>query len=203
MGVFVTGYTEARINGKWYCIDFFQYDGNGNIKHCPCISGQSMILSALQFDCSMEEIFGPDDLSDKVRELCTGKDGVLLGTGEYIWYHWYKIEGSWFEKADLDQPEYCGFFPTNELAYYLSNPTDNWLNGESMISAKEYHDLSEEERKAYKYYEYTNPSGTRKIMQDFKKTVLQRVNEYSSSIAWYINHQDVSLADVRVLILKS
>lgn len=25
MSVYVTGYTEARIDGKWYCIDFFQY----------------------------------------------------------------------------------------------------------------------------------------------------------------------------------
>ncbi len=201
MSVFVTGYTEARVNGKWYCIDFFQYDENGNIKHRPCISGQSIVQNALQFDCSMEEIIVPDDLSDKVKELCTGKDGDIFGTGEYTWYRWYKIDGRWFAEADLDQPEYCGFFPTNELAFYLSNPTDNWLNGQNMISAKEYHNLSEEERKAYKYYEYTDPSGARSIMQVFKAAVIQRVNEYSSTIAWQINHQEVTLADVRVLIL--
>ena len=51
------------------------------------------------------------------------------------------------------------------------------------------------------YYEYTNPSGSRKIMQDFKKAVMQRVDEYNASIVWLINHEEITLSDVRVLIL--
>ena len=201
MSTFITGYTEAKMKGKWYCIDFFQYDEDGNVKHRPCIEGQSMIRHALEWDCSMEEISVPDDLSEKVRELCTGSDGNLLGSGEDKWYSWHKIHGTWFGKADLDQPEFCGFFPTSELSYYLSNPDENWLNENNMISVQEYHALPDEERKAYRYYEYTNPSGSRKIMQDFKRAVMQRVDEYNASIAWLINHEEITLSDVRVLIL--
>lgn len=29
MSVDITGYTEAMINGKWHCIDFYQYDSKG------------------------------------------------------------------------------------------------------------------------------------------------------------------------------
>ena len=43
----VIGYTEARIDGKWYCIDYFQYDMAGRVRHIPCIDGQSLVYSAL------------------------------------------------------------------------------------------------------------------------------------------------------------
>ncbi len=42
MSISVTGYTEAKIEGKWCCIDFFQYDMNGHVHHIPCIEGQSI-----------------------------------------------------------------------------------------------------------------------------------------------------------------
>ena len=38
-------------------------------------------------------------------------------------------------------------------------------------------------------------------MQDFKKAVMQRVDEYNASIVWLINHEEITLSDVRVLIL--
>ena len=54
MSISVTGYTEAKIEGKWYCIDFFQYDMNGHVHHIPCIEGQSIVHTALQWDCDMD-----------------------------------------------------------------------------------------------------------------------------------------------------
>ena len=41
MSVWVIGYTEAKINGKWHCIDFYQYGTDGTLHHVPCIEGQS------------------------------------------------------------------------------------------------------------------------------------------------------------------
>ena len=48
MGIYVTGYTEARVDGKWVCIDFWQPDENGKYHHVPCIEGQSMVAQALE-----------------------------------------------------------------------------------------------------------------------------------------------------------
>ena len=43
----VYGYTEAKIDGRWYCIDFYQYDMDGRIHHIPCIQGQSIPSSSV------------------------------------------------------------------------------------------------------------------------------------------------------------
>ena len=110
MGVNVTGYTEARINGKWHCIDFHQYDSKGQLHLIPSIAGRSSVLGALEDECSMDRIFGaPEDLSEEVRRLNTASDGTLYGSGEPYWISWHIIEGEWFKKANLDYPEYCGF----------------------------------------------------------------------------------------------
>ena len=79
MSISVTGYTEAKIEGKWYCIDFFQYDMNGHVHHIPCIEGQSIVHTALQWDCDMDCIGVPTDLSPQVKAECTDRDGKLFG----------------------------------------------------------------------------------------------------------------------------
>ena len=67
MSISVTGYTEAKIEGKWYCIDFFQYDMNGHVHHIPCVEGQSIVHTALQWECDMDRIGVPTDLSPQVK----------------------------------------------------------------------------------------------------------------------------------------
>jgi len=73
MGRHVYGYTEARIDGKWYCIDFYQHDMEGNLHHIPCIEGQSMVYSALDWDCNVQRISPPDDLSELDTQRLYGK----------------------------------------------------------------------------------------------------------------------------------
>lgn len=48
MSIWVDGFTEARINGKWHCIDFHQYDMDGKLCHILCITGQSFVYHALE-----------------------------------------------------------------------------------------------------------------------------------------------------------
>lgn len=66
MSIRMTGYTEARIEGQWRCIDFHQYDTKGQLHHIPCITGQSMVAQALEWDCDLQRIGAPTDLSDEV-----------------------------------------------------------------------------------------------------------------------------------------
>lgn len=201
MSTNVIGYTEAKIDGKWYCIDFFQYDMTGHIHHVPCLDGQSMVKTALQWDCDMEPIRVPTDLSDQVRESCTGRDGKLFGEGDPHWNPWHLVRGSWFGAVDLEQPEYCGFFLRQDIANYLSNPTDCGLNENEMLSVQRYHELQDEEKKAYQYYEYTSHWGNRAILRNFKRSIIARINAWNYGAAFCKEHMKITLSDVRVLLI--
>ena len=120
MSVWLDGYTEAKVNGQWQCIDFFQQDVKGRLRIVPCVTGQSLVKQALEWDCDWQYLMAPPgDLSDAVKKECTGDDGVLAGTENPRWRSWYVIDGKWFEKVDFSIPEYCGFFPRQAVANYL------------------------------------------------------------------------------------
>lgn len=203
MSIYVTGYTEARIKGKWYCIDFYQYDSKGKLSHVPCITGQSMVRYALEWDCDLQNHMGPpEDISDGVREKCSNDQGVLYGTGELNWCHWYIVEGQWFSKVNLNLPECCGFFPRQSVSRYLANTDDNEIDKEKMLSIEEYQALDAEAKKAYQYFEYTSPYGSRRILHDFKQAVMERMWAYNSSLTYEDRDLEIGLNDIRVLILE-
>ncbi len=204
MSIWIVGYTEARINGSWHCIDFFQHDAKGQLHLVPCITGQSYAKHALEWDCGMQYLMGvPDELSEMVRKECTGADGVLYGAEEMKWHDWYVIEGSWFERVDFSIPEFCGFFPRQEISKLLSHPDDFDLAVEHMISVEEYQKLDAEAKKAYQYYEYTDTAGSRAIIQEFYQAVMDRFRAYNRDVSWREEALRIKLEDVRVLILES
>ena len=95
MGVYVTGYTEAKVNGKWHCIDFYQYDSKGKLSIIPCITGQSFVFQAVEWDCDADRMMGaPTDVSDRVREKCSNDKGILYGTEDLNWCSWYIVDGN-------------------------------------------------------------------------------------------------------------
>ena len=202
MSIWITGYTEARIKDQWRCIDFYQYDIKGQLHHIPCIEGQSFVRQALEWDCQMEDMMAPpDDLSDEVRRMCTSKEGVLFGTGDQRWFSWHIVEGRWFAKANLGLPETCGFFPRQDVCNYLSNPGETELNPEKVLSVEEYQALEPEIKKAYQYFEYTDPSGSRRILHDFKEDVTERINAFNDTLPWAERDQEISFDKVRVLLV--
>ena len=195
MGIYVTGYTEAKIKDKWHCIDFWQYGADGKLCHVPCIEGQSMVAQALEWDCEADRIPIPEDLSEQVRAMCTHKDGALIGTKQLDGNPWHMVKGRWFERADLDQPEFCGFFPRHDVAAHLANPDGQDINEEDMIPASDFRALDDEEKKAYQYFEYTPRWGNRSILRRFKADVIARMNAWNDRTL-----DDISLSDIRVLI---
>ncbi len=195
MGIYVTGYTEAKVRERWHCIDFWQHDAEGKMRHIPCIAGQSMVAQALELDCDMDRIALPSDISEQVREMCTHKDGSLFGSKFEDGNPWHIVRGRWFEKANLDQPEFCGFFPRNEVAAYLANPDETEISEDDMVSAAEYRHMDEEEKKAYQYFEYTPQWGNRSILRRLKRNVIERMNAWND-----MAFQDISLSDIRVLL---
>lgn len=151
----------------------------------------------------MQNLIGiPDGLSDEVRKECTGSDGVLYGTEEQRWHFWYTIDGRWFDRVDFSIPESCGFLPRQEISRYQSNPDEYTIDEEKMISVEEYQKLDGEAKKAYQYYEYTNPAGNRAILQEFKQAVMDRITAYNRNLAWKDENLSISAQNVRVLILE-
>ena len=71
-----------------------------------------------------------------------------------------------------------------------------------MISVEEYQKLDGEAKKAYQYYEYTNPAGNRAILQEFKQAVMDRITAYNRNLAWKDENLSISAQNVRVLILE-
>ena len=113
MSTYIRGFTEAKIDGKWHCIDFFQEKADGSMRLINCISGYGMVKHILDWYCNPYSLSCPPaDLSDSVRKACTSRNGVLCGTDPpKDGCYWYVISGSWFKNADFSIPEYCGFFP--------------------------------------------------------------------------------------------
>lgn len=204
MSVWLDGYTEAKVNGQWQCIDFFQQDVKGRLRIVPCITGQSLVKQALEWDCDWQYLMAPPgDLSDAVKKECTDDDGVLAGMENPRWRSWYVIDGKWFEKVDFSIPEYCGFFPRQEIGRQLSHPEEDSLSEDHMLSVEEYQELDAEAKKAYQYYEYTPPYGSRSILREFYQAVSARVEAFNRNLAWEDEDSAISLRDVRVLILES
>lgn len=83
-------------------------------------------------------------------------------------------------------------------AYYIAFPVllNCW-----MLSPEEYRDLSDEEKKAYQYCEYTPAWGNRAILRRFKQAVMDRIHVWNNHISWHQGNQEISLSDVRVLLI--
>ena len=200
MGIHITGYTEARVGDRWFCLDFYQYGRDGKLHIVPCIEGSSYCAGALDEDCDVRRIDVPTDLSDLVRTECTASDGTLYGETDQYWKPWHMVEGTWFGKVDLSQPEFCGFFPRQAMADYLLDPECNEMNEDEMISVEEYRELDEESMKAYQYYEYTPKYGHRGILRRFKEAVEKRIDVFNESLSY---EEEIGFADVRVVLVYS
>ena len=203
MSIRVTGYTEARVEDRWVNIDFFIYDQHGRLKIVPCIDGASFTFDSLERDTSMYRFYGvPDDLSFAVKKECILPNGTLKGADNNFDYSWFCIDGSWFQKVNLNMPEHCGFFPRQAIVNYLSNPTENDLDSEVMLSIEGYQALEAEVKKAYQYFEYTSEWSNRQVLRDLKDAVLSRLVAFNRSRNLQKHDKAISLSDVRVVLLR-
>ena len=203
MSTIITGYTEALVENRWVNIDFFIYDQRGELKIVPCIEGHSFAYDALAQNTSMYWLTtAPDDLSNAVKKASTLPDGTLIGADHDCDHMWFCIDGSWFQKVNLNMPERCGFFPRKAVADYLSNPDEHDLDMETMLSIENYQALEAEVKKAYQYFEYTSSWSSRQILRDLKDDVLSRIVANNRARDWRKNDIEITLSDVRVVLLR-
>ena len=203
MSVRVTGYTEAHIENRWVNIDFFIYDQHGKLKIVPCIEGASFTFDSLERDTSMYRLStAPDDLSTAVKKEGILPNGELMGADENDYCRWFCIDGSWFQKVNLNTPERCGFFSRQAVADYLSNPDEHDLDMETMLSIEGYQALEAEVKKAYQYFEYTSSWSSRQKLRDLKDDVLSRIVAFNRARDWEKKDIAITLDDVRVVLVR-
>ncbi len=75
------------------------------------------------------------------------------------------------------------------------------LDGKKPIGGA-YQNLDGEAKKAYQYYENSNPAGNRAIMQELKQAVMDRITAYNRNLSWKDENLSISAQNVRVLILE-
>ncbi len=203
MSTIITGYTEALVENRWVNIDFFIYDQRGELKIVPCIEGHSFAYDALAQNTSMYWLStAPDDLSNAVKKASTLPDGTLIGADHDCDHMWFCIDGTWFQKVNLNMPEHCGFFPRQAIVNYMSNPAENDLDMEVMLSIEGYQALEAEVKKAYQYFEYTSEWSGRQILRELKDAVQSRVVAFNRVRDFQKQDIAITLDDVRVVLLR-
>lgn len=193
MSIWVTCYIEAQIDGEWHSIDLYSKHPRNNMILAPIIDGQSYLRSAIEF----YDIYSRIEYNDLSSELKAARKNC-----EYA--SWMVMPGKWFDEHRFEVPERVGYVPRQmALDYYGGNFRDDWEDCEySMISISEYRSLTEEERMAYQYIEYTPPFGPRDTMNTIKNAMIERVRQYNAYP--FILSEDrrtrVSLENTRLVI---
>lgn len=190
MSVWVECYAEARINGVWRSVDFYSKRGNEFVI-APIMTGQSMLYSAINWEAAYTPV-GYSAISEDYRSMWPDR--------EYVSY--YAIPGNWFECRDLEQPEFCGYIPRQQVASFKSGEIDE-INDEELISAFEFSAMTPEAQQAYTYIEYTNPFSIRDYMRRLKRGLEDRMvqyNEFGRQSTEDRCDPAISLSDMRMIV---
>lgn len=190
MSVWVDCYAEAKVNGVWKSVDFFSKRGNEFVI-APIMEGQSMFYSAITWEAANERV-SYSDLSEELRGMWPDN--------EYV--SWYKIPGSWFEIRDLEQPEFCGYIPRQQVADFKAGEIDE-INDEELICASEFAAMTPDAQRGYDYIEYTNPFSVRDYMRRLKRGMEDRMvqyNEYGRRSTEDRRDPAITLSDMRMIV---
>lgn len=197
MGTEYTVYCEARIGGRWHNIDFYQRPIGRDLMISPVIWGKSAIGAALNWYIIPTRI-RKDDISQVTRAAESDKSDD---------WQWQYIPGSWFIDKDLDAPEFCGYFPRQEVLDYKAGLAD-LICTEDMLDTEAYLALPDDGKIAYQYFEYTEKWGARHVTQMIKHAVECRIRAANDWL-WSIPKDErgdtdsIGWSDVRLIVYTS
>lgn len=204
MSVSVDLFTELKVNGRWVCIDpWIIYSGEDiahrDVKHLlPLLSGGSAVYWIVR-DIEMTAM-KPRDLSGTLQaELHLGDDDRVYG-----------IPGYYFASRDFDVPEYCGYFPRQEVLSLRNDPGYE-VNTDEFLPVQQYLELSADAQRAFEYMEYTEPWGERDICRRIERGIKIRLGafedygqHYDGEKRAYVPDFDrVGWSDLRVIVRVS
>lgn len=190
MSVYVQCFIEAKYNNAWHSIDFYALlDGHTFI--APVMTGQSSVHSAITWHGADMPI-GVSDVSRELVGICSSG------------YRLSMMDGAWFEKRNLDTPEFCGYLPRQQvMSYYAGEYDDDYeLDDSQLLFADDFAKLSLEAQKAYAYIEFTPMFGYRDTMRTIKEAMRERINHFNAMRYHFKDNRPPSIGwkDVRLVI---
>lgn len=191
MSVYYDLYLEGMFEGRWICLDRFAKKPDGQMVHCPLMTGQSIIRELLDdIDCWDIDL---ETLSPDVRERFEGA-----------------VEESWFRPAcrsfdleairvPLGKHEYERYVHKEDLNAFENQELDSidyWL------TEAEYAALDAEERRLYTYHRWDSPWGTFAVKRRLMERVKDAVDCYNREVMLLENRPN-RIERIRIIVRVS
>lgn len=196
MGIDYELYAEAKIDGVWHSIDFYQRTTSGKFGLIPIISGKSFLGGALRWQ-GLGERITYEDLSDEIKE----------NFKKYDDFPYWEFFDFWEElgNRDFEKPEFVGFFPNDAIAAYEAGDDEALTaaaNDGDYFAPIDFAKLTPEAQRGFRYYEWTEPFGYHDTLRRIKRGVLDRINAYKDELWLSVKGENPPKFDgpVRVLI---
>lgn len=182
-------FTEVKVNGEWLAINgkMTRLTPNAHTVISPTFhtdARQHFEKAYLQLKDDGHS-FGLADISEELKSAIT---------------EWIDPEDSVRIAVDYDSilkllntagKEHCAFALRSEVTSFENNETEDiW----EYVSAKEYRQMDDELKKAYRYYEWNDRSGAYRYYDEIQKKVANQLQDWKK-----INPQ-VEIEDTRILL---
>lgn len=182
MGIYYELYVEAKIDGVWHSIDFYQKTTSGQFGLIPIISGKSFLGGALRWQ-GLGSRIPYEDLSDEIK----------ANFKKYEDFPFWEFFDFWEElgKLDFEKPEYVGYFPNDAINAYEAGHDEALLaaaNEGDYFSPIDYANLTPEAQRGFRYYEWTEPYGYHDTLRRIKRGVQDRIAAYENEL--WLNVKD-------------
>lgn len=201
MSTYYNFYTEANVNGTWYCIDprVLQLERGDRamsyvINNTYWNGSRSYFSEAYD---KLEEIASRIKLEDTSAEFrmhkilnWNGDDSKIAPYYDQILYAIpYRRLCELYERSK--RPENCGLYKKSDIALYEDGTLEDLYERE--IDPEKYSALVDEARRIYQYYEWSDPMSWRFQIPILYKLVEARIREFED-----VNFLECD--DVRILM---
>lgn len=196
MGIYYELYAEAKVDGVWHSIDFYQRTASGKFGLIPIISGKSYLGGALRWE-GLGGRIAYDELSEEIK----------ANFKNYEDFPYWEFFDFWEElgQRDFEKSEFVGFFPNDAIAAYEAGDVDALTaaaNEGDYFSPIDFAKLTPEAQRGFRYFEWTEPYGYHDTLRRIKQGVLERLAAYKNELWLSVEGEDPPELDgpVRVLI---
>lgn len=192
MGTTYTLFTEAKVNGKWYCINetVIQLQPTEHPVIVPTLRTNAR-MSFAKADRELHE----DGYSIKLDEVSESLRKTVV---EWLNPEYSSILAVPYDKiasqVNATGKEHCAFALRSEVAAYENGENDDiW----DFVSVNEYKRMDDELKKAYQYYEWNDLSGTYRYYEAIGQAVTNQLAN------WKTVNKLEKIEEVRVLMFTN
>lgn len=182
-------FTEVKVNGAWHCINP-KVTRMMPIEH-PIMAPTFHTDARLRFENAYMQ------LSDDGHSITIDK---ISGNLRSAIMDWRIPEDSVQFSVDYDNilkmlnasgKEHCAFALRSEVAAFENDEADDIYD---YVSVKEYRQMDDELKKAYKYYEWNDQSGAYRYYEEIQKEIASQLRD------WKAVNPSEAIEDIRIVL---